>query len=107
MAYSGDRDKFSRKFYSGRAWRNCSEAYKRSAGGLCERCKAQGLIVPGDHVHHIVKLTPENIGDPSVSLSWDNLELLCVDCHARLHSDERKPDRRWTIDADGNVAAQC
>ena len=41
-------------FYSSRAWRDCRDAYARSVGGLCERCRAKGLITPGTEVHHKV-----------------------------------------------------
>jgi len=32
-----------------------------------------------------VQLTPANIGDPNVTLAWDNLEYLCQECHNREH----------------------
>lgn len=59
----------------------------------------RGIYRPGDIVHHKVHLTPENISDPGVSLSWDNLELLCRDCHALAH----KPEKRYKVDELGRV----
>lgn len=53
--------------------------------GLCERCLAKGLYTPGKVVHHKIHLTPENISDPRVALGWENLQLLCQDCHAAVH----------------------
>ena len=76
---------FSNPFYHSTAWEKCRESYIKSVGGLCEDCLARGLIVPGRVVHHIVPLTPENILDPSVTLSFDNLRYVCQDCHAREH----------------------
>jgi len=68
------------KFYNSTAWIKCREAYKQSVFGLCERCGS-----PGVEVHHVIYLTPANIKDPNITLSWDNLELLCHECHTREH----------------------
>lgn len=78
---------FARAFYKSRAWEDTRAAYARSVGGLCERCRAQGRYVPGDIVHHRVHLSPANIGDPSVTLAFSNLELLCRQCHADEHPE--------------------
>lgn len=48
--------------------------------GMCEQCGNAG-----QHVHHKIKLTAQNINDPMIALSWDNLQLLCLDCHNRAH----------------------
>ena len=85
-------------FYTSRAWRRARKGYIAEKGGLCERCLARGLIVPGEEVHHKVKLTLENLGDPTISLSWQNLELLCKDCHLQEHSSTR-----WRADELGHV----
>ena len=76
-------------FYTTRAWRNCREAYAESKGHLCEKCLADGLIVPGEEVHHKIKLTPDTLRDPTVALNWDNLELLCKECHEKEHGKHR------------------
>lgn len=94
---------FAESFYKGRGWRNCRDGYARSAGGLCERCLKRGLYVPGEIVHHKIELTPDNINDPAITLSWDNLELLCRDCHADAH---RGYERRFTVDEMGRIAAR-
>lgn len=67
-------------FYRSAAWTNVRDAYFLSRHGLCERCEGVGKIV-----HHKTWLTPENINDPNITLSWDNLELLCQDCHNKVH----------------------
>ena len=78
-------------FYSTTAWKQIREAYKKKAGGLCERCYEKGIIKAGEIVHHKIHLTDENINDPNISLSFDNLELLCRDCHGEEHTGEKKP----------------
>lgn len=92
--------KIAYKFYGTPAWRNCSKAYKKSVGGLCEKCKAKGLIVPGEIVHHKIELTAENIDDPSITLSWSNLELVCRSCHSEVHGFTK---RRYVVDEMGRV----
>ena len=69
------------KFYNSTAWEKCRSAYIQSVFGLCEKCGRPGVIV-----HHKEKLTPVNINDPNVTLSFENLEYLCQDCHNREHS---------------------
>ena len=91
---------FSAPFYNSRAWKDCRKAYRKSRRGLCERCLAKGIYKPGEIVHHRTELTPENVYDPAVALSFDNLELLCRDCHAEVH---QKHVRRYRLDELGRV----
>lgn len=86
---------FSRAFYNSARWKICREAYRRSKGGLCEDCLKKGRITAGQEVHHKIPLTPDNIGNPRITLSWTNLVLLCKDCHAARHAKEPK---RYKID---------
>ena len=97
---------FSRAFYHSREWKRTRDAYFRSVRGLCERCAAKGLLTRGEIGHHRVHLTPENIGDPSVALSFDNLELVCRDCHAKAHPEiygEPRPEPRVGFDENGDL----
>ena len=91
---------FNHEFYTTIAWRKCKNAYKKSVGGLCERCLDKGMYVPGEIVHHKVHLNPNNITDPTVALNWNNLELLCRVCHADEHQRLKK---RYKISPDGKV----
>ena len=93
---------YAEKFYKSQGWKRTREAYARSRGGLCERCLAKGKYVPGEIVHHKVHLTPDNINDPTVTLSWDNLELVCRECHAEEHTGIPK---RYKIDELGRVTS--
>ena len=67
---------------------------------MCERCFEHGALHPAKVVHHVIHLTPENIGDPKISLSYDNFQRLCQDCHAAVHSGT--PVSRCTFDEFGN-----
>lgn len=90
---------FAKAFYKSKAWQNTREAYAASVGRLCERCQRAGVYRAGEIVHHKQELTPENISDPEVSLSWDNLELLCRDCHGKAHGAAK----RYKVDEMGRV----
>lgn len=92
---------FAKAFYKSKEWERCRAGYIKYVGGLCERCLERGEIVPGLIVHHKCYLDPENIHDPSVTLSFDNLELLCLDCHNKEHMTKRQ--QRYTIDTNGKV----
>lgn len=72
-------------------------------GGLCEDCLANGIYTPAEIVHHKVELTPENIKDPSIALSWSNLKAVCRECHAIEHGARV---RRYEIDRNGRVMAK-
>lgn len=84
-----------KQFYSSKDWQRCRASYRKYKKGLCERCLAKGLLVPGEQVHHKKHLTTANVNDPAISLNFENLELLCVKCHAEEHGRRRyKVDRQ-------------
>lgn len=95
---------FAKKLYASKAWRQCRDAYVAYRHGICERCGA-----PGVEVHHKRYLTPANIDDAEIVFGWDNLELLCRDCHIAEHekkknlrrSTAKESDMRYTFDASG------
>lgn len=93
---------FSDKFYKTSQWRECRNNYAAYRGHLCERCLRRGILSRGEIVHHKIELTPENINDSSITLNFDNLELLCRMCHSEVH-DKRKKCRRFSIGPDGEV----
>ena len=94
----------TKSFYKTAAWLKCRDGYIKHVGGLCERCLARGLIVPGYIVHHKCYLNAENITDPSITLNWDNLEYLCHDCHNKEHFKESQK-KRYKIDSFGRVTS--
>lgn len=98
-------NKYRAGFYASQLWIKTRRNYVQSVGGLCERCQAKGIIRPADVVHHKIPLTNENIHDPKISLSWDNLEALCTDCHALVHSTKlmEREQRRYNVDSNGRV----
>lgn len=108
---------FARKFYGSKAWQTCRNEYAKQAHYLCEECLKQGIYRPGEIVHHKIELDPINIERPEIALSFNNLELLCRDCHAKMHEQsggrwsevnerkrkERTERQRYVIGAYGEV----
>lgn len=77
---------YAKDFYSSKAWLRCRKSFLNSKMHICERC--QNKNGAGNIVHHRTYITPDNINDPNVTLSWDNLECLCQACHNREHHKE-------------------
>lgn len=67
---SRDDNKVAYKLYVSKPWRRCREGYLKSKGYLCERCLSIGLYTPATEVHHKIRITAENINDPSITLNW-------------------------------------
>lgn len=93
---------FSRAFYSSGAWQHCRNTYGAAHSWLCEDCLRRGIYTPGVEVHHVEELTPFNIDRPEVTLNWDNLVLLCRECHKARH-DTRMRGRRYQIGPNGEI----
>ena len=101
-------------FYHSPAWvrnrrlymeRTLDTPYGLIPPGMCERCYANGKLKAAKVVHHIIHLTPSNINDPHITLSFDNFQRLCQDCHANVHTGYEPP--RYTFDESGNVVEVC
>ncbi len=61
----------------------------------------EGKITPAEEVHHIKFITPYNINDPNITLSYDNLVAVCREHHRQRHSNRPKP--RYALDDKGRV----
>ena len=95
---------FAKKFYKSKVWQNVRQSYIKSVKGLCEVCKTNGEITLGYILHHKIELTEDNINDPYITLSWDNLQFVCMECHNKIHFEQTKPLRDGLMfDKDGNV----
>lgn len=90
---------FAEKLYKSRGWRETRDAYAQSVHGVCERCLRKGIMSIGEIVHHKIPITEDNIDNPEITLSWENLELLCRKCHAEAHGSLR----RYKLDGFGRV----
>lgn len=85
-------------FYKSTRWLKTRAAYLESRCYVCERCGRAASIV-----HHRRYITPENVNDPSVTLSFSNLECLCIECHNREHFDQGATAKGLKFDGRGNL----
>ena len=85
------------KFYKSKKWLKCRAAYLAGKFYICERCGRPATIV-----HHKERVTPENVGDPGVTLNPENLEALCLECHNKEHFGTgcTAPGLRFTDDGE-------
>lgn len=89
---------FAKPFYNSRPWKLVRKSYFDSKFGVCELCHERGKIV-----HHIIELTPFNINDNEIALGYDNLQLLCQDCHNKIHDNALVTVRGVRFDDKGNL----
>lgn len=94
------RDKRYQRLLNDKRWHEVKRMVWQRAGGLCERCKREGIaergvpyITPGVDCHHIVPVESANPDDPQAMerLAYDvnNIELLCIPCHIKTHQEMR------------------
>ena len=95
---------WAEQFYNSDAWRTCRETFLQSKDYLCERCSTPHDPVAAKIAHHKIYLTKQNINDPYIALSWDNLEALCQDCHNKEHHRSTRK-KRYAFDEQGNLVS--
>ena len=92
---------FAGNFYKTQQWKKVRDLYFKKTGGLCEICWQNGVVKPGEIVHHKIHLDENNINNPDIALNMNNLQLVCRDCHAMVHKNGG--DRRYRIEKDGSI----
>lgn len=86
-------------FYKSLAWVKCRTAFLQSKFYICERCGEIATIA-----HHKIYLTPGNIHNPNITLSWENLEALCQCCHNKAHGTSNEVVREGLMfDENGDL----
>ena len=71
---------FAKRFYASAKWKHTQEAVMKAYNYTCQRCGRPAKIV-----HHRVWLNEQNINSSEITLGWDNLEPLCIECHTCEH----------------------
>lgn len=87
------------EFYNTKGWKRNRIAYALSRNCICERC-GRAVYVSGVNealpkekrlryvVHHKTYLNDQNYTDPEIAYDWNNLELLCQECHNLEHTEQ-------------------
>ena len=96
---------FAKSFYNSKEWELTRDFILRRDKFLCVKCGR-----PAEEVHHIKHLSPQNIGDVSITMNPENLISLCRECHFNEHKGEHGRGRKahlndepynYTFDANG------
>lgn len=69
-------------FYNSKSWLALRKQKFNDANGLCEKCLAKGIVKIGVEVHHKIPIEK----NWSKRLDYDNLILLCKECHNYSHN---------------------
>lgn len=69
------------KFYQSKEWQQLRQVKWVASDGLCEMCRAKGIIRSAKEIHHKIPIEE----DWSKRLDYDNLIALCSDCHNAQH----------------------
>ncbi len=92
------RDKNYQRLLNSPRWAEVKRIVWQRAGGLCERCKREGIaergvpyITPGVDCHHIKPVEGATNEEDMKARCYDdrNIELLCVPCHIKTHQEMR------------------
>ena len=93
------RDKRYQKLLNSKRWAEVKRLVWQRAGGLCERCRREGLIRAGVDCHHKIPVESANPDDPQAMerLAYDisSTELLCVACHIKTHQEMRSHTAKY------------
>ena len=72
-------------FYASSRWMKLRAALIAERGPRCEQCGKLERDPSKLTGHHMIDLTPENVGDASISLNPKYIKIVCRDCHDAVH----------------------
>ena len=96
------RDKRYQQLLNSKRWKQLRMSYLQQHP-LCERCKREGIEQTGKplirsaiDVHHKVPVESAHTLQEMEALcyDWNNLQALCIPCHAKTHKDERSHSKQ-------------
>ena len=96
------RDPKYQRLLNSKRWKMLRQEYLR-AHPLCERCYQDGIEQTGKplirsaiDVHHKVPVESAHTLQEMEALcyDWNNLQALCIPCHAKTHKDERSHSKQ-------------
>lgn len=82
------------KLMNSSEWRETRNR-KIEANPLCELCLRDGYVTASRCVHHIIPVESGRTEKQcrELAFSWNNLQALCLRCHADIHQAERSHSR--------------
>lgn len=112
MDYTGNT--YRKDVYKTKTWKKTRVAFAIYKNCICEKCgkpiymSGATPYLPKDKrrtgiVHHKEYLTETNYNDDNIAYNWDNLELLCKDCHELTHHANISCRKDMMFDEEGNI----
>ena len=109
MSYGVRKD-----FYHSKVWNNVRKNIWLKQNLLCNRCHKPVYVdgisewIPKEKrrigiVHHKIYLDNSNIYDSDITLSEENLEGLCKECHELEHHQDVSNRKEYMFDDEGNI----
>ena len=106
-----------KEFYNSKAWKTIRKNIWLKQNLLCARCGKPVYVdgisdyIPKEYrttgiVHHKEYLNDINITDDNITISEDNLEGLCIDCHNKEHFNTLSTRDGYMFDEYGNLIKQ-
>lgn len=77
--YSYESSNYKRLYHTTR-WTRLRDKIRRRFRHMCVYCWAEGKVIDGKIVHHVIEANEDNFFDK------DNLVLVCHECHEKIHS---------------------
>lgn len=89
---------YAKSFYNSKEWIKCRKGFMQSKHYICERCGEAAYIC-----HHKKHITPSNISDVNITLNWNNLQTLCLNCHNAVHGNGEAYVDGVSFDSNGDL----
>jgi len=88
------------EIYNSKEWKEIRIRKIQAEQGLCEVCKAEGYVTAAKIVHHKHPIEDSNSKEEmrKWAFMWENLQLVCQSCHARIHKELGSNTRRMVAE---------
>lgn len=80
-----------RAFYASRQWKALRRYRLHLDSGLCQKCKARGIVEPATEVDHVLPV----ISHPHLRYQIENLQSLCSSCHSKKTAADKNGRPRY------------
>ena len=88
------------EIYNSKEWKEIRIRKIQAEQGLCEVCKAEGYVTAANIVHHKHPIEDSNTKEEmrKWAFLWENLQLVCQSCHAKIHKQLGSNTRRMVAE---------
>jgi 5-methylcytosine-specific restriction protein A len=85
----------SAQYYNTSQWHKLRDHYIKNHP-FCERCEENGKVTLAEQVHHKIEFLKGCTDEErwKLLLDEDNLQSLCSKCHAEIHNERNKQNKK-------------